>query len=240
MSIFPTSLSLFFINSNNITRIQAELEKLKQFSEKEFTFQIQDKINSTLAIIEDCLEKNISCYEMCDGLQVLETYNKHKNKSKVEKILSKYNSIENLLKQCNFEINHFHKRLEECGSYLKQIQNVVIDSTELICYKCEGEGETVKTKYIRERGSSPQPYLEKIPCKYCNGTGKISLNHEIKKELSNFIQQAKPIHRRFELHKNTISDYVTEYKIPSLEGYDEIESIFPEEKNDGKTIQQQL
>ena len=102
MSTISTSLSSFFINSNNISKIQSELGNLKHFSDKDFPFQIQDKINSTLDVIENCLEKNKICYEMCDVLQIIETYNKHKNKSKVGLILRKYNSIRNLLKH-NYE-----------------------------------------------------------------------------------------------------------------------------------------
>jgi len=240
MSTSSTSLSSFFINKNNILKIQDELKNLKQFSNKDFTFQIQDKINSTLAIIKDCLVENIICYEMFDELQVLETYNKHKNKSKVGLILRKYNSIKNLLNKCNLEINHFHNRLDEFGVYLKDIQNNLIESNELICHTCKGNGETIKTKYVRERGSSPQPYIKRIQCKNCNGTGKILLSPEIKNALLNFIQQAKPILRRFKVHKKTLSAYVMEYKIPSLEGYDKIESIFPEEDTGTKKIQKPL
>jgi len=221
-------------------KIQDELENLKHFSDKSFPFQIQDMINSTLAVIEDCLEINKICYEMCDGLQVLETFTKHKNKSKVGQILAKYDSIQNLLQQSNSEINHFQERLRECARFLKDIQNKLIESNELVCFKCEGEGESVKTKYVRERGSSPQPYLARIPCKYCDGTGKIEIDSETKKELSNFIQNAKPINRRFGLQKNTLTNYVKEYSIPLLEGYNEIETIFPEENSKTKKIQKPM
>ena len=221
-------------------KIQDELENLKHFSDKDFSFQIQDMINSALAIMEDCFEINKSCYETCDGLQVLETYTKHKKKSKVALILEKYNSIQNLLQQCISEINHLQERLKQCARYLKEIQNKLIESNELVCFKCEGEGESVKTKYVRERDSSPQPYLERIPCKYCDGTGKIGIDSETKKEVSNFIQNAKSIHRRFELQKDTLTNYVKEYKIPLLEGYYEIENIFPEENSKKKKIQKPL
>ena len=220
--------------------IQDELEKLKHFSEKDFAFQIQDLINSALAIMEDCLEINKKCYEMCDGLQVLETYTKHKKKNKVALILEKHSSIQKLLQQCNSEIYHFQERLKESARYLKEIQNKLIDSSELVCFKCEGAGECIKTKYVRERGSSPQPYQERVPCKYCNGTGKIEIKSETKKELSNLIQNAKPIQRRLQLQKGTLTNYVKEYKIPSLEGYYEIENIFPEENSDKKKIQKPL
>ena len=240
MSTISTSLSSFLIEKSNMLTIQDELEHLKHFSEKNFSFQIQDMINSALAIMEDCLEITKICYEMCDGLQVLETYTKHRKKSKVALILVKYDSIQNLLQQCNSEINHFKERLKESVRYLKEIQNKLIDSNELVCFKCEGEGESVKTKYVRERGSSPQPYIERIPCKYCDATGKIEIDSETKKELSNFIQNAKSIHRRFEVQKNTLTNYVKEYNIPSLEGYNETESIFPEEKSETKKIQKPL
>ena len=66
------------------------------------------------------------------------------------------------------------------------------------------------------------------------------MNPEIKKELSKFIHHARALHKRFENHQKNISDYVKKYKIPSLEGYDEIESIFPKEQSDVKTVQQPL
>ena len=240
MSTISTRLSLFLIEKSNMLTIQDVLENLKHFSDISFPFQIQDIINSTLAVIEDCLEINKNCYEMCNGLQVLETYTKHKKKSKVALILVKYDSIQNLLQQCNSEINHFQEKVKQCASSLKEIQNKLIEFNELVCFKCEGEGESVKTKYIRERGSSPQPYMERIPCKYCDGTGKIQIDSETKKELSNFIQKAKPIHKRLQVQKNTLRNYIKEYEIPSLEGYYEIEGIFPEENSKTKKIQKPL
>ncbi len=111
MSKIFTSLSSFFIGNSNLDMLQDDFEKFREFSDNDFIFMIQDKINSTLAIVEDCLEIDNVCSEMCEALQILETYNKHKNKSKVGEILRKYSSIKNLLKQSGSEINNFHKRL---------------------------------------------------------------------------------------------------------------------------------
>ena len=240
MSTISTSLSTFLIEKSNLLKIQEQLQKLKQFSDKDFAFQIQDMINSALAIMEDCFEFNKKCFEMCDGLQVLETYSKRMKKSKVALILEKYDSIQNLLQQCKSEIKHLQEKVTQCATLLKEMQNKLIESNELVCFKCEGEGESVKTKYVRERGTSPQPYIERIPCKYCDGNGKIEVDSETKKELSSFIQNAKSIHGRFDLQRKTLTNYVKEYKIPSLEGYYEIEDIFPEEKPDTKKNQKPL
>ena len=240
MTTIFTSLSSFFIDNANVSRLQGDFEKLREFSKINFVFVIQDKINSTLAIVEDCLEINNVCFEMCGALQILETYNKHKNKSKVGQVLRKYGSTKNLLKQSSSEINSFHKRLLDCDQILKEIQNNLIESEYLVCEKCQGKGTTAKTKYARERGSPPQPILETKSCTTCKGTGKIVLDSETKQQLSDFIQHAKPIHKNFEIHKNTLNNYAIEYKTPSLQGYDEIENIFPEEKTKNKKTQQPL
>ena len=136
MSFISTSLSSFLIQKTDMIKIQDELEKLKHFSDKDFAFQIQDMINSALAIMEDCFKINKICYELCDGLQVLETCTKHKKKSKVALILVKYDSIQNLLQQCNSEINRLQERLKECARYLKEIHNKLTDSNDLVCFKC--------------------------------------------------------------------------------------------------------
>ena len=38
----------------------------------------------------------------------------------------------------------------------------------------------------------------------------------------------------------TLENYLSNYEIPSLEGYNEIESIFPEENPESKKAQQSL
>lgn len=237
MSTSITSLSSFLITDDRISEIEDKLEKLKRFSENDYPFQIMDKVNSTLALLKDCCEKSKICYEMCTELQVLETYSKHKDKRKVRLVLEKYNSAEKLLQKCKLELEYFRKKLRQCEGYLKEIEDEVVRAENLVCNKCEGRGNLLKTKYVRERGSSPQPYTESITCDRCNGTGKILLDSELKKELSEFIQALKPIQTRFKIYQKTLENYLRAYEIPSLEGYDEIESIFPEDPESKKTQQ---
>ena len=61
MSFISASLSSFLIQKTDMIKIQDELEKLKHFSDKDFAFQIQDMINSALAIMEDCFKINKIC-----------------------------------------------------------------------------------------------------------------------------------------------------------------------------------
>ena len=177
---------------------------------------------------------------MCSELQVLETFSKHKDKKKVRFVLNKHDSVESLLKKSKAELKKFRNKLGQCGDYLEEIQDEVIRVEDLVCDKCEGRGNLLKTKYVRERGSSPQPYTESITCDRCDGTGKILLNSELKKELSEFIQALKPIQIRFRIYEKTLENYLSDYKIPSLEGYNEIEGIFPEEDPEIKKTQQSL
>ncbi len=240
MPITFTNLLSFLINENTISEIEGKLEKLKRFSENDYHFQIQDRVNSTLAIMDDCCERSRICYGMCSELQVLETYSKHQDKNKVRLVLEKHNSVENLLKESNSELDYFHKKLQQCEDYLKKIEDELIRPDELVCDKCKGRGNLLKTKYVRERGSSPQPYTESIKCNSCDGTGKILLDSELKKELSEFIQALKPIQIRFRVYEKTLENYLSDYEIPSLEGYNMIESIFPEEDPENKKTQQSL
>lgn len=240
MSTTFTSLSSFLITKDKISEIEDKLEKLKQFSENDYPFQIQDKVNSTLALLKDCCEKSRICYEMCNELQVLESYSEHKDKNKVRLVLEKHNSVENLLQESLSELKHFRKKLCHCGDYLKEIQDEYIRTEELVCNKCEGRGYLLKTKYVRERGSSPQPYTESITCDRCDGTGKTLLDSEPRKELSEFIQATKPIQTKFNIYIKTLENYLTNYEVPSLEGYNDIELIFPEENPESKKRQQAL
>ena len=52
------SLSSFSVNEEVVSKIEDELEQLKEFSEKDFPFQVQDMVNSTLALIDDCSKKD--------------------------------------------------------------------------------------------------------------------------------------------------------------------------------------
>ena len=88
-SIF-TSLSSFSINKKVISKIEDELEKLKEFSEKDFPFQVQDKVNSILALIDDCSQKSGTCFKFYNELTVLETYSEHGDNKKVRLILEKW------------------------------------------------------------------------------------------------------------------------------------------------------
>jgi hypothetical protein len=235
-----TSLSFFSINEEKISKIEDELEKLKRFSENDYPFQVQDKINSTLALVDDCSQKSRNCYNFYDELSVLETYSKHGDKKKVRVILEKHGSVENLLRKSNSELKDFRKKLQQCRDYLKEIDYEVIRRVELVCDKCEGRGNLLKTRYIRERGSSPQPYTESTSCDRCDGTGKILLDSELKRELLDFIQRLKPIQMKLKIYVKTLENYLINYEIPSLDGYNEIEPIFNEDDPKSKKIQQPL
>ena len=50
-----------------ISKIEDELEKLKEFYEKDYPFQVQDKVNSILALIGDCSQKSRICYNFYDA-----------------------------------------------------------------------------------------------------------------------------------------------------------------------------
>jgi hypothetical protein len=234
-----TRLSSFSINEGEISKIEDELEKLKQFSENDYPFQVQDMVNSTLGLIDDCSQKSRICYNFYYELTVLETYTKHGDKKKVRLVLEKHGSVEKLLRESNSELKDFHKKLRQCRDYLKEIDEV-ISRDELVCDKCKGRGNLLKTRYVRERGSSPQPYTESIPCDRCDGKGKIRLDSELKRELLDFIQRIKPIKMRLKIYIITLQNYLRTCEIPSLDGYDEIEAIFPEEDPKSKKTQQPL
>ena len=71
-SVF-TSLSSFSVNEEVVSKIENELERLKEFFENDFPFQVQDMVNSTLSLIDDCSKKCRVCYNFYDKLTVLET-----------------------------------------------------------------------------------------------------------------------------------------------------------------------
>ena len=110
-STFITSLSSFLIDENKISEIENKLEKLKLFSDNDFPFQIQDKVNFIFSLLNDCFEISRICYEYCKELQVLETFSEHKDSSKVRVILEKHDSIGKLLQKSDSELNYFHKKL---------------------------------------------------------------------------------------------------------------------------------
>ena len=238
-SVF-TSLSSFSINEEAVSKIEDELERLKEFSEKDFPFQVQDKVNSVLALANDCSQKSRICFNFFDELTILETYNEHGDKNRVRLVLEKYGSVENLLKESNSELKDFQKKLRLCKDYLKRIDDEIISRHDLVCDKCEGKGNLFKTRYIRERGSSPQPYTESIVCDRCDGKGKILLDSELKRKLLDFIQRLKPIQMDLKIYIITLENYLKNYKIPTLQGIDEIELIFPEDNPKTKKTQQPL
>jgi hypothetical protein len=235
-----TSLSSFSINEEEICKIEDELENLKSFSENDYPFQVQDMLNSILALTDDCSQKSRICSNFYDNLTIFETFSKHEDKKKVRLILERHDSVENLLKEANRELKEFRDKLRLCRDYLKEINDKVISRDELICEKCEGKGNLLKTRYVRERGSSPQPYTESIDCDRCDGKGKILLDSELKRQLLDFIQRIKPIKMKLELYVKTLENYLGNYEIPSLNGYDEIELIFPEDDPKNKKTQQSL
>lgn len=227
-SVF-TSLSSFSINEEVISKIENELEKLKEFSEKDYPFQVQDMVNSVLALIDDCSQKSRVCYNFYNELTVLETYTEHGDKKRVQLVLEKHGSVENLLKESNSELKDFRKKLLLCRDYLKKIDDEIIRRHDLVCDKCEGRGNLLKRRYVRERGSPPQPYTESISCDRCYGKGKIILDSELKRKMLDFIHRLKPIKMKLKIYIITLENYLRTYEIPSLEGYDEIELIFPED-----------
>ena len=54
----------------------------------------------------------------------------------------------------------------------------------------------IKTKYVRERGQPPQPYIETVPCTRCDSNGKIVLDKTTKNLLSTFRKHAKQAHKK--------------------------------------------
>lgn len=235
-----TSLASFVITEKKIIEFEEELEKLKRFSEGDYPFQIQDKVNSTLALIDDCCQKSRICHNLYSELTVLETFSKHKDKKKVRLILEKHDSVKNLLRKSKLELKDFRKKLRRCQDYLKEIEDELIKHNKLVCGKCEGRGNLLKTKYVRERGSSPQPYTESNSCVRCDGTGIILLDSELKGELSEFIHTLKSIQTRFKIYEKSLENYLANYEVPSLEGYNDIELIFLEENLESKKRQQAL
>ena len=240
MSTSIASLSSFLVTDDKVSEIEDKLEKLKRFSENDYSFQVMDKINSTLELLKDCCKKSKLSYEMCSELQIFESYSEHKDKKKVRLVLEKHGSAESLLQNCKLELKHFGEKLQLCGDYLEEIEDRIVRAKDLVCDKCEGRGYFLKTKYVRERGSSPQPYTEQISCDRCDGSGKIVLGSEVKEEIAEFIQALKPIKARFGVYVKTLENYLSNYAIPSLEGYNEIESIFPKENPESKKAQQSL
>ncbi len=238
-SVF-TSLSSFSINEEVVSKIETELEKLKEFSEKDFPFQVQDMVNSTLALIDDCSKKCRVCYNFYDKLTMLETYSEHEDKKRVRLILQKHGSVENLLKESNLVLKDFREKLLLCRGYLKKIDDEIIRRHDLVCDKCEGKGNLHKTRYVRERGSSPQPIIESILCDRCEGKGKILLDSELKRKLLDFIARLKPIQMKLKIYNITLENYLKNYKIPTLQGINEIEPIFPEDDPKTKKTQQPL
>ena len=240
MSTSIASLSSFLVTDDKVSEIEDKLEKLKRFSEDDYPFQVMDKVNSTLELLKDCCKKSKLSYEMCSELQIFESYREHKDKKKVRLVLEKHGSAESLLQNCKLELKLFGEKLQLCGDYLEEIEDGVVKAKDLVCSKCEGRGYFLKTKYVRERGSSPQPFTEQIACDRCDGSGKIVLGSEVKEEIADFIQALKPIKARFGVHVKTLENYLSNYTIPSLEGYNEIESIFPKENPESKKKQQSL
>lgn len=240
MSTRITSLSSFLIDRDKISEIEDSLGKLKRFSEKDYPFQVQDRVNSAIAMIGDCSDKSRLCYGLFCELQVLETYAEHRDKKKVRLIMDEHGSVKNLLQESRVELNGFSKELLHFDCYLKKIQDELISVDELVCEKCEGRGNLLKTRYVRERGSTPQPYTESFTCSSCDGSGKIFMDSEIKKQLSEFIQDSKVIQMKLRIYKKTLENYLSCYTVPSLQGYDDIEPIFPEEDPNRKKTQQSL
>ena len=197
MSASITSLSSFLVTEDKVSEIEDKLDKLKRFSENDYPFQVMDKVNSTLALLKDCCTKSKLCYEMCSELQILEGYTENKDKKKVQLVLEKHGSAESLLQESELELKHFGIKLRLCGAYLEEIEDGVVRAKDLVCDKCEGRGYLIKIKYVRERGSSPQPFTEQIACDRCDGSGKIVLGSEVKEEIAEFIQALKPIKARF-------------------------------------------
>jgi hypothetical protein len=235
-----TNLSSFSINEIEISKIEEELEKLRHFSENDYPFQVQDKVNSLLALIVDCSQKSRVCYDLYSELKVLETFSKHGGNKKVRLILEKHGSVENLLNESHSELKAFREKLLLCQDYVKRIDSEILRRDKLVCDKCEGKGNLLKTKYVRERGASPQPYTESIACDRFEGKGNIPLESETKRELLDFIQKLKPIKMKLQIYITTLENYLRNYEIPSLEGYEEIEAIFPEEDHKNKRTQQSL
>ena len=238
-SVF-TSLSSFSINEDEISKINDKLETLRQFYEKDYPFQVQDFVNSVLALIDDCCQKSRTCYDKYNELTVLETYSEHRDKKRVRLILEKHGSVENLLKEFYSELKDFRKKMRQYQDYLKKIDDEIIRRHDLVCEKCEGRGNLLKTKYIRERGSSPQSYTESKSCDRCDGKGKILLDSELKRELLDFIYRLKPIQMQLKIYIISLENYLRKYETPSLEGYDEIEHIFPEDDTKNQKTQQPL
>lgn len=238
-SVF-TSLSSFSINEKVISKIEDELDRLKEFSEKDFPFQVQDKVNSILALVDDCSEKSRVCFNFYDDLIILETYWEHGDKNRVRLVLKKHGSVENLLKISFSGLKDFRNQLRLCRDYVKKIDDEIIRHHDLVCLKCEGKGNLYKTRYVRERGSSPQPYTESITCDRCEGKGKILLDSELKRKLLDFVQRLKPIQMKLKIYTITLENYLKNYNIQTLQGIDEIEPIFPEDDPKNKKTQQSL
>ena len=120
---FITNLSSFLIDENKISEIRDKLEKLKRFSDNDvFPFQIQDKVNSTYSLLNDCSEKSRICYELYNELQVLDTFSEHKDNSRVRLVLDKHDSVGKLLQKSISELEYFQKRLRKFENFLNSIR----------------------------------------------------------------------------------------------------------------------
>lgn len=154
-------------------------------------FHLISKIQSTIALADDCIEQMEHCCELHKKLTKLNECERKGDSTRVMLILAKYGSRTKFINTITNATSEFDRRLESLETQAREIQEIV-ETKSYQCPKCYGRGSLSRTEYVRERGFVHQ-VLRSHHCYDCNGKGQIAVSPVAESYLSLFLEMSNKL-----------------------------------------------
>ena len=166
-------------------------------------FHLTTKMESALALVDDCLRQMELCCKLHKKLTKLNEFERKGDSTRVMLILAKYGSKTRFIERIAKAAMKFDENLDSLETHLKKMEEM-LEARSCQCPKCYGRGSLSKWEYIRERGIV-QPILRSYPCDNCNGTGELTVPPAAETYLSLFLEMINKIVRSQKHFRNTLN-----------------------------------
>ena len=166
-------------------------------------------IDDTISKIEEFTKTSEKYFDLSRTICDLFHAKRQNSTTKQVLLLRNIGSEKNLCSLCDTTYQKLNRFLEEINSSYQALENL-LQTKEMKCQRCGGDGYTYKYKYHREKGQPTQRILSSEKCMECTGKGIIILNLNSKQEyvLKQFIYIGKILQNNIKSHLKCIENLI--------------------------------
>lgn len=158
----------------------------------ETPFHLITKMESALALVDNCLQQIELCCKLHKKLTKLNECERKGDSTRVMLILAKYRSRARFLDRIANAANEFDRKSESLETHVKEMKEI-LEAKSYRCPQCYGRGSLSKYEYIRGERGSVRPILRSHTCDNCKGAGTIAIPSVAETYLSLFLEMANKL-----------------------------------------------